>query len=743
MTASIVLYKDCQLLIDKNFSVDDIEDYLTTLAHSNTLTINYFKHDLEANLLLDLGQASLDISAVNYNYCKITNDSETTYYYFINDKKWRSKEVVALSLYMDTISTLGWLDLTNKTLIHRQHMDRWVWKGLNTKAFPVIHKTDEGINPLLRKTNEIEIREPEASAGLNIPFENRKWYIGYFNNDAIIPTDYNQVNPVTMIMFPEGSGYSVYINNSATITLTDGEEMIFAPSSLPDGSGNNFVNYNVKFSSQYNVKVEMYNSTDEGEIIVKSVKIKANTSTLDYTIIYSRYSPDLAYIGSYSSATVSLNTLSFTIENAPATVYSYTCSNNNILYNAVLYSDYDVATGSALKGLDDLDRTDSRIIKVIEFPYCPLTLLTTDNGSFIFRDNIEIKTVLGGGFSGIALRENGSYFKQLKTLIEYNITPYPIAPLVFANTSKVTNKNKNYEPKLKHSSLYSFKIVYDSFNSIIKLEDITYDQLTNFSNFKFYFIPSLNIQSDFIIDYSTTFNGTTNEDYSNMLYSKRNNEVAIYSSQYINYLRNGYNFDVKVSNARERLIAVNGIGQGGSAALNTIEGVAAFNTNQIWSGASRVVSGLANWELTSLQNAMQVERQLAQSQAQANSVQGANDLSLLNYYTKNNKAKFVYYTPSTSMENNLFNLFYYMGYRIEQMGTPALTGRIRFNFIQAEIDLDVAQNSDVLRNIPENMIKDYKARFAIGLTIFHKYSGVYDFEQLLENWETGIINYLS
>lgn len=747
MTAQIILYENCQLLVDKNFSVDDISDYLSTLTASSAITINYFKHDLETSIKLQLGQEYLDISAQNWNYCKITNDNETSMYYFITDKQWRSKEVLNLSLYLDTISSLGWLSMTDKTLIHRAHLDRWKYDGSWTTVYPAINKESEGIRPLLTMRDELTISENDEE-NFNFSLKNRKWYIGYFNNDAISPTDYNQVNPVQMLIFPEGKSWDVLTTEEATHTMTDGDNIVFSPLVLADGTGNQANNFTIKLDATHIIDLYVKKCENLDGLEVKSVRLQRSGSTIGYTIIYSYYDSSMTLFDSSVSSTVWLNITDYTIEKAPAVVYSYRLSSttNDIYNNASIKESFLANDSWGVYGLENLDRTDSRVIKVIELPYCPLTFEGMDEGgSMYFVENIEVVSVLGNTFHGVALREGGSFLNHLEAHYDLDINPWPFSTLILSSISTLTEKNKRYETKLYHSDFYNFKIVYDSFSALIKFENIDIDQLTHFSSFIFNFVPSMNMQSSFVIDYSKTFDEEGDIDYPGFLYVNRNNEIPIYTSQYVNYLRTGYNYDVKAKNFNEIMTATNNFFPFASGAVNTVKGFAGGSIQQTISGLSQVTSSITS-SLNAIFNAeLNLERKQAELQAQAVSVRSADDISLLNYYTKVNKAKFAYYRPSSRMINNLFNLFYYTGYAVESIGLIQffMVSRARFNYIQAEIDLSVEENSNVLRNIPKKFIDDYKARFNIGLTRFHKLDGVYDFEQKYENWEVWLLNYIS
>ena len=140
-TVTLNLYSGCRIIKDKNFVVDDIETYLSTL---NSVTIDNFQYqrfDLKKKINLDLDQVwqtkktSLPYGdstvVLKWNYCKITTDN-VNYYYFITGYKQVSPRTVELSLEMDTLNTFKYYyiasnstyTLSPKTIVKREHKDR-------------------------------------------------------------------------------------------------------------------------------------------------------------------------------------------------------------------------------------------------------------------------------------------------------------------------------------------------------------------------------------------------------------------------------------------------------------------------------------------------------------------------------------------------------------------------------------------------------------------------------------------
>ena len=214
----------------------------------------------------------------------------------------------------------------------------------------------------------------------------------------------------------------------------------------------------------------------------------------------------------------------------------------------------------------------------------------------------------------------------------------------------------------------------------------------------------------------------------------RNNEEPIYNQQYINYLRAGYNYDVK---SKQRTEFFTWLGTG----LQMVGSIASF-ASSIYTGGFGVAMGitLATSSLGSLASSINTTMQAEntfnakqdQLKLQTSKAYGSDDVDLLEFYS-NNRAKFIEYKVSPKMKNLLSDLFFYTGYCCDLMKVPNTTSRTRFNFVSAELILVSTPN------ISDEMIKDIKDRFYLGITFLHKYNNEWDFSQLKENWEVAVI----
>lgn len=732
----IELFANVKISLIKNFAVDDIYNYLNNIGSQDYRVINnlnYFKQKLETSILLELGQAALDFEGKKWNYCRITNGTEKAAYYFIIDMEWRSKEVVALKLRMDSIATLGLLPLTDKTLVHRQHKNRY--KVIGGRAYPIIDKISEGLTPVLYKN--YSDRKIEALNGM-------KWYIAYITDNNPSPTAYTQINPVKRYYIPE-YGADFPTGDTFRTVLSDYE----------DNKYYIFSTYALK-TNAIEVKIDdvddgvlTYGITHNKSAIGESfqfLQVRALWPDLRYTVkSFTRYID-----GTTSWEIVRAGTCNYVeFRNPPYKMHVYKSDSNtntaivnsNLIMYAPVYNQY-------AHGLDSIDLTNSKIIKIVEIPYAPFKCEGRINEKDIVIDaNVDVALGVITNTQLIKLRDN-SDIEYLEGKVIYNDIPfYAIYDTLYNAYNNVFEKygepNPSYETKLFSTEFYNAKFVYDSFSYLFDFSlanMFRYVQNEKYENFEFTIKPSESIGRDFLFDFSDYIDITGVDDYPTILPIKRNNEVSLYSSDYINYMRTGYNYDVK---ARETRDIFSMIGAGVSGAKGVLQGAEEGGAGAIIGGLSSLVNTIPSLLEQSLLQDNAMEKQLAILRHQKANVSTEDDLSLMHYYTKGGQAKLVQYTPSDIIREGIHKLFFYSGYNCEYMEKPNLFSRLRFNYIKAEIDIDETSNAWKSLNVPKEVIDDYKERFRLGLTIFHEYDGTYDFEQQYENWEAVLESYLT
>ena len=386
-----------------------------------------------------------------------------------------------------------------------------------------------------------------------------------------------------------------------------------------------------------------------------------------------------------------------------------------------------------ITGIYNINRTSQTINKIIKCPYSPFNV-QIEEGKIVMPENVvyvdtnsetesEKETKLKGTF-----RFNVSKFDFFNDITnENNIfsifldTKYP-----YNNPAK---RDDYHESKIYHSDFYNKNFVYDSFVYTVNMENISDSQkqtYINEPNLKMFFYTSASMNSRFLVQFTNVEPKYTSENYPGILTIERNNEFPIYNNQYFNYLNTGYNYDVKNKN-RQTVSTVIGMGlqlgsQIATVATNPLAGLSIPST------VSNITNGINN--LISIQDNFQ--RKQVELQKQKTSVSGSDDVSLLSVYT-NDRAKFCTFETPELIKKQIYDLFYYTGYKTLEQKVPQTNTRKWFNFLQCD---PVFVNE---WNFSEDILNDLKTKYQTGVVYMHNNNGVWDLEQENENWETSVL----
>ena len=417
----------------------------------------------------------------------------------------------------------------------------------------------------------------------------------------------------------------------------------------------------------------------------------------------------------------------------------------------------DIPGAYTVSSFNDLDRTKSTLIKVIKFPYCPVDYTLDANGNYVFDSKIQLSSnslKLGGRF--LLIPDTVEFGRTLKTDIDNPLARSNEVVLVTPHTYDL--KDVKYESKLLNSEFYQPRIVYDSFVKEFDLEKV-HSIYGLDPKLQIKYKPSRVFNSNFMFkfpEYQT--DEMDDENYNNILICSRNNEVPIYSSSYLNYVRNGYNYDVKAKNLG---IAQNVAGLGVQAALSALglgamigqkpyindfepskldlrkmsfpERNAALRdtinkwdlayhrySNKLSTAATTVglgvAAGISNVVIQDIQAENALKQKINSLKESTISVNTNDDTDLLQDYS-GNKAKLMEYKPSNKAKFDLFDLFYYTGYATNNIEMPNFNSRYWFNYIQCEPVFKQRFNTY------DNFMADMKLRYAQGVTIYHEHFG--------------------
>ena len=708
MNAQVKLY-NVGFNSNMNCVVDNIATYLTSTATSVVAYDNVMYQKIELDMEIKLPISESLVERPSFNYVSILNqDGQRPFYFFVRDVQWLSQQGIKVLLSMDTLNTFqDLLVFSNNTKITRQHKDRFYQEYYDTQrpqlATRKIDRPSEvtGLTKYRGTTNSV-------SGTSDI-----KWYLVYANendnanapvacyimpsapvkfyglHDTYGPQYFNTGDTGDIYLIKENVTLTLTTTTNQTVTLQTTNTQTYYISTVPMSTGNYF-----------------------------NVIGKGDTSTQSYGCTAIGFS-GLVHLSYYPKAQasdlLSLATSTF-IQVARNADTDLVCTSSGT-FN--------------LSPISNINRTYSSLIKIIECPYEPFTLSPKDDG-YLLDDGLYANLVSNLGETPvIALKLNELSKEFVTSLHSYSLSDFTcIIPL--AKDRHLTKKDAKYESKLYHSDFHNVIFNYDSFTKDMPLENIEPSGLNN-PYFKIKYKQANTITSNLGFKFEIA-QGTqkVNDVFAEYLLCNRNNESQIFNSSYLNYLRNGYNYDTKAKNLQT---AQNWVNTGVSIAAGIASTIIGIHSGGVATalGVSLItssVSSVANNIFSTIQADNSLEQKINEAKNTTNTVKLSDDLNLLNWYS-DNKLMATTYDLSDTQKNNVFELFYKTGYACNETGIPNVNSRHRFNFLQCTPDFTTKANP-----IWQEYINDVIARFELGVTYFHTYN---DFNQQYENWESWLI----
>lgn len=423
---------------------------------------------------------------------------------------------------------------------------------------------------------------------------------------------------------------------------------------------------------------------------------------------------------------------------------------------AAKFQSYSINAGSGyvaeyLGAISALDRTASNIVKVIECPYCPIDYqFDSQTGIYSFSSFFETKSP-EGFFRTFDLTKTFS-----SRIVNFEYFENDVSTV--ASISRLQSYGARFllDSKCLTSAYYRPTFYYDSFAWSIKLEDYQFEGYDegNFNplTLEIRYKQSLALSSSLMFEFENWVlpEGNFEEVYSEQNFDKimlanRNNEIPLYSSEYLNYLRNGYNYDKK--KLSENL--AQGIAQ---TSLTALASVLSFALSPATGGVSAAAgiglaagatSSLANIGFSQLQGSEAIEQKIKTLKMQGYSVSGNDDIDLFKAYS-GNKLKRKNYAVSPEEESRLDDRFAYYGYACGDYANPypAYTNTRRFyNFIKVDPVFELRANDDF-----GEFAEEISDKLRAGVTIWHEGGYLlsnYSLNRDIENVENSIIEELA
>lgn len=783
-TSTLKLYK-VNFSSSKNVYIDDIETYLAA-SESSGLVVDdyqYIRHGLDITIKLDLSQDV--VNDLDLNYMSITNTDEDSYYYFIDKTEQVAVKTVRFYLHLDTVNTLGTNNVScdprnfePTTLITRQHEDRFVQDDNWRSSHKLVRKVDkvvEDVAPDVNiKTKELEITDnnsavenlgpwyiifsaPNGSTGVNLNigittlkgFTYREKYnyyrftvIGDLAQNYVISKATGGVDQqVTFTrsatyLYVKGSGAEVYSYGTQYNALIRGDDIIYKDNTK----------YTIKGFYQYFV----------GNVNITYATAVADDNTYIYEAVYN-LQPRLNSLNEFDVVYTDNRYITTDI-----------ISNSGEYYWTATEANAKNLTGGTLQvkavnfwpfhtlPINAFNNTRTELFRILSVPYCPVPWYFSSTGRQLTFESrfwqYSHSGLLEGTISINAASEMLRYI-NLFPARPLQSTPVKLEYLIkeLTDAQKTDLSDATNESKIYNSQFFTSKINYDSFNCQIKPEliDATFNPSSSNGDIdiKYKVSDTLNSTFGFKIDFDKIGNYVSGQDYEGYLIANRNNEYPILNSEYLNYMRNGYNYDKKANalaiESAKKQATTQTIGAAVSIGVGLLDvafGTKALGIGMIGTGIMQSIgvgNAWKNVKTTQENQEIATQKNLANLEAQGISVAASDDLSMLTWYNKNT-LRYFEYSVNDQMKAYLINYFRLFGYKKQSYGTPNVDSRIWYNFIQCTPEIKYEGTKELRKEWIDDLVQRYQS----GVTVFHHntINGTeeYDLDRLHENYETWI-----
>lgn len=614
----------------------------------------------------------------------------------------------------------------------------------NGGVYRNIDYVPENINPTL-----------QCGSSEGVFIENSKtllqcdWYLLYRNENDPDPNEY--VNPVECYLIPEEDiEVDAGIINAGRLTATSLQMTYWYAIGLGDKGYTASTNVTITLDNGV-VLSPSVSTNDQRNVIIKRNDDNTMTVYVVYGEVAQNTGTSTKFEGSWQCEYLTFSAMPVTLRYGltEPTGRSYDIR-DKITGGAWLEGLLPLSNSTNpayIDGVNKLDKTDSRNIKLIKLPYAPYNFTITSNKLVISSDSKwdYIKLTQADSSVIYALKLNNLNTKLNAELNASSSSYHSLRNLYRGALSVVNPQNNdlrssdtyfNNESKLFNSEFYRPTYVYDSFSYTVQLEkcELSYYITNGVQYFYIDFDMTRTINSKFMFTFKSLSFRNATESYAKYMPIARNNEEVLYNVPYINYIRSGYNYDIKAKNRSTfnawASVGATGLGIAASLALPTAPMKALGIVTSLISLAMTTKNAIS----TTMQNEENMSRKLKEAEMQTASVSGSDDVDLMSIYA-DNRLKYLIYQPTAIMKTMLNNLFFFAGYNSQRMGLPSHNTRLNFDYLECDAVINK------IANIPDDCLTELVNAFKYGVTYIHKTSRTtdkWDFDQKYENWEKSL-----
>ena len=672
---------------EENPIFDSLSAYINSIASASKLVVNDvspFDLALSTSCKIQLTDNTSFISKqLVYNYCRVTKYSTTpelsyTYYFWVKRNTRLSNNVIQFDMEMDTLNTFkSSIETSCQTLknhITRCHIDRY--SKNNNILIPIIDDIDEGFGLVQYEESKQKIEYRYTVGGIpTFPFSDRNIY---------------------MLINTEQNNYKSNVHAAKTITYYD-----------PITEEQKTISLEAIDQSIPSVRVSI------GMVLDKSFDVVDQTDRyLDWNVL--QYAAKIDDITS-----------------------------EDYRPYAILNSYID----HTIDSFDNIDKSLSTTLKIKDVPYPPMPMNIINNGDTLSIDEAYSRG-LGIGLmyfpnpaNGLKMEMGeytnwGRYLELAKTdklipfdkyLLNTNDI-YLDLPNLIGNINVDATRTYN-DPKIYNSSFYTLKYFYYDTAYNVKLENMNFTE--SYLRLNVYYQVTTELSLDFMFQISPESGFKHKEsDFEGYMIVSSAPEESLFSSEYLNYMRNGYGYDRQQHTHK----LTNSIISLTSSSIRQVSNMAESAMEEDYAGAAAsaidLIGGFVKFASSEVLWQDKMNRQRVKLSQQSPQISDTKNGKLIQEIT-GNRIYLSRYKPKQSEIAKLNKLFHYYGYLRELDGQMPYDTRYWFNFIQGDIHLE--------RRVPEYAIPDVKARFKAGVTFYHYHNSTYDFEQEKENWEVSLL----
>ena len=717
MKLSIELYYDTK--IKQNHVIENFSSYLNKhngtsmyLAKKEIIGCKGFESDDDSfSIRVEMTETGI-IMINSITYCKITglydNEDEdtTTRYYFVTGYRKVSDFIVDLELSLDIANTYaaelnGWSFKNVK--MARRMKDRW--KLYNQTYYRLYDKCDEGLGNVC---TQVDFKEPLHNSTCYLVNRTLK------TSDTLKVTysmNINQIcSPDDKTLSWRTTKYTTSIPSQGQLVngkirtyylgTTELNKLMKLHMHLEGQSA-----FDVICQAFYVVtpsgdsKARLYLGTYENGYFTPLTDIELGTADYNFTLtdIYGNESFMIKVEKqSRSMGTLDLNT----------SYYWNTLIDSN---NYTSYGSTSSETWTTVPKIGSINKYSDDILNIMEIPMIP----NSEDTAY---------------FPQIGVVANSDVFSNSYSL---DLNPSTSEPRHYTKTINkgVRTRNITMESKLYGSYVRDHMIQYDTFSLPVQPEYYSgYIQSLSTSIYK-----SVDLSGDLAIKCNSIIPSSYN---SNVLTCSRNNNKTLYTSEYLSYLRNGYNYDEKAASLTK---IKNGVNTAVSIGSTVVSGAAkgamgTLGTFGLISSATSAVSTLSNSIISGIEN----DRALAQKRLElinsAPTMTGSSSGEL--FKTLNGGTVAPYYVtlkPSDEVLTSIWNLFYFYGYADNTTVDTLQLKKTReyFDYYQGDAESFDGDTTIISKRLCQALSE--------GITIEHHYNDTWLCEgNLYENWETSI-----